>query len=56
MNIDLKLTLDDVNGIIAVLAALPFSQVHELVQRIRSQAIEQVQLAQSSEQPDKDAE
>lgn len=52
MEINLKLTLEDVNGVIAVLASLPFSQVHELIQRIRSQAIEQVQLAQQTQQPE----
>jgi hypothetical protein len=49
MDINLKLTLDDVNGLIAVLGMLPFSQVHELIQRVRNQAIEQVQIAQAAE-------
>lgn len=44
MEINLKLTLEDVNGIISVMAGLPFSQVHELIQRIRNQTIEQVEL------------
>jgi predicted DNA-binding ArsR family transcriptional regulator len=52
MDINLKLTLEDVNGIIAVLATLPFSQVHELIQRVRNQAIEQVQLAQQTQEPE----
>lgn len=47
MEINLKLTIEDVNGIIAVMAGLPFSQVHELIQRIRNQAIEQVELAKA---------
>jgi hypothetical protein len=42
MEINLKLTLDDVNGIIGVLAMLPFNQVTDLLQRIRNQAIEQI--------------
>ena len=49
MEINLKLSLDDVNGIIAVLANLPFGQVHELIHRIRNQAIEQVKDTQPTE-------
>lgn len=55
MEINLKLTLDDVNGLIAVLGMLPFSQVHELIQRVRNQAIEQVQLAQAAEPKETEA-
>jgi hypothetical protein len=45
MEINLKLDLQDVNGVIAVLAQLPFGQVTELINKIRNQAIEQVQAA-----------
>lgn len=48
MEINLKLSLDDVNGVISVLAGLPFSQVHELIHRIRNQTIEQVELAKAN--------
>lgn len=53
MDIELKLKLDEVNGIISVLAMLPFTQVNDLLQKVRNQAIEQVQAAQSAEDAEK---
>ena len=44
-SIKLELTLEEVNAVIATLAQLPFNQVHALVDKIRSQAIAQVQAA-----------
>lgn len=48
MDIKLTLSIDEVNGVIATLATLPFGQVHELLNKIRSQALEQVKEAQAS--------
>jgi hypothetical protein len=45
MEINVKLTLEEVNAVVSVMAQLPFNQVHELVNKIRSQAIEQIQEA-----------
>ena len=45
MEINVKLTLEEVNAVISVMAQLPFNQVHELVNKIRGQAIEQIQEA-----------
>lgn len=45
MEIQLNLTLEEVNGIIAIMANLPFGQVHDIIQKIREQAITQVQEA-----------
>ena len=50
MDIELKLKLDEVNGIISVLAMLPFTQVNDLLQKVRNQAIEQVSAAQAAEE------
>lgn len=46
MEINLKLSLEEVNGLIGVLGMLPFTQVADLMNKIRSQAIEQVQANQ----------
>ena len=56
MDIKLDLTLEDVNAVIATLAQLPFNQVHQLLDKIRMQAIQQVQAAQQAEQTEKPAE
>ena len=50
MDIKLELTLEEINAVIATLAQLPFNQVHQLVDKIRSQAIVQVQAA-AAQQP-----
>lgn len=49
MEINLTLTLEEVNGIIGILSLLPFNQVNDLLQRVRNQAIVQVQAAQAKE-------
>ena len=46
MDINLKLTLDDVNGIMTTLGMLSFSQAHALIEKIREQAIVQVKAQQ----------
>jgi hypothetical protein len=51
MEINVKLSLEEVNAVVSVMAQLPFNQVHELVNKIRSQAIEQIQEASP---PDED--
>ena len=53
MDIKLELSLNEVNGLISVLSMLQFSQVAELVNKIRNQAITQVQSAQpeATEEP-----
>lgn len=56
IEINLSLTIDEVNGVIATLAQLPFNQVHDLVNKIRNQAIVQVQaLAQQEQQAQPEA-
>lgn len=52
MEINLKLSLEQVNGIIGVLGMLPFSQVADLLNNIRNQAIAQVQAATPPQQPE----
>jgi len=48
MEIKLNLTIDEVNGIIGTLSMLPFNQVAGLVNKIREQAIPQVQAAEAA--------
>lgn len=50
--INLNLEINEVNGILAALGQMPFTQVAELVEKIKSQAIPQVQqqAADSEEQ------
>jgi hypothetical protein len=50
MEINVKLTLEEVNAVVSVMAQLPFNQVHELVNKIRNQAIEQIQEASPPEE------
>jgi len=50
MEINLKLDLDEVNGIIAVLATLPFNQVVELMGKVREQTIEQIKNIESNQE------
>ena len=56
MEINIKLDLQEVNGVISVLAQLPFSQVADLVNKIRNQAIEQVQAAEQAQADTTEAE
>lgn len=53
-SIKLELTLEEVNAVIATLAQLPFNQVHALVDKIRSQAITQVQAAAAAQSAEKE--
>ena len=55
-SIKLELTLEEINAVIATLAQMPFNQVHQLVDKIRSQAIAQVQAAQATEQAQNEPE
>lgn len=50
MDITVTLTLEEVNAVIATMAQLPFNQVHQLVEKIRGQAIVQVQAASAAQQ------
>lgn len=43
MEITLKLTLDNLNGLLTALGNLPFAQVAPIIQDIHQQAIPQVQ-------------
>jgi len=45
--IELKLTVNEVNGILGAIGKMPFEQVVGLVDKIRSQAVPQVQAAQT---------
>jgi hypothetical protein len=49
MEVNVKLTLEEVNAVISVMAQLPFNQVHEIVNKIRGQAIDQIQSVQPPE-------
>jgi hypothetical protein len=55
MEIKLNLTIDEVNGIIGTLSMLPFNQVAGLVNKIREQAIPQVQAAEAAAKVEADA-
>lgn len=48
--INLNLEINEVNGILAALGQMPFAQVAELVEKIKSQAIPQVQQAADTEE------
>lgn len=48
MEIKLNLTIEEINGIIGTLSMLPFNQVAGLVNKIREQAIPQVQEAEAA--------
>lgn len=42
MDIDLKLTVDEVNTILSALGSMPFAQVYELIGKIQQQAAGQM--------------
>jgi len=42
MNVDLKLTLEDLNAIVGILAQRPFMEVHLLLKKITEQAAPQL--------------
>ena len=48
MEIKLNLTIEEVNAIISTMAMLPFNQVHGIVNKIREQAIPQVQAVEAA--------
>ena len=48
MEIKLNLTIEEVNAVISTMAMLPFNQVHGIVNKIREQAIPQVQAAEAA--------
>jgi hypothetical protein len=50
MDINLSLTLDEVNGIMTALSQMPFGQVEAIVNKIRQQAIPQAQAIQAANQ------
>jgi hypothetical protein len=50
MDIELKLSVEDVNGVLQALGQMPYVQVTGLVDKIRQQAAPQVQ-AQQAQQP-----
>jgi hypothetical protein len=43
MNVDLKLTLEELNVIVGILAQRPFMEVHLLLKKITEQAAPQLQ-------------
>lgn len=47
MEIKLNLTIEEVNAIISTMAMLPFNQVHGILNKVREQAIPQVQAAEA---------
>jgi len=55
MEIKLNLTIEEVNAIISTMAMLPFNQVHGIVNKIREQAIPQVQAAEAAAKAEADA-
>jgi hypothetical protein len=48
--VNLVLPADDVGMVLAALAKAPYEQVHDLIGRIRAQAIPQIQAAQQAMQ------
>lgn len=51
MEIELKLTLDEVNGVLQALGQLPYVQVNGLVEKVRQQAGPQVQAQEAAKVP-----
>jgi hypothetical protein len=50
MEIQLNLTLEEVNGVLQALGNLPYAQVSPLVEKIRAQATPQFEAAQAAAQ------
>lgn len=48
MEIKLNLTLDELNAVISVMGMLPFNQSHGIINKLREQAILQVQAAEAA--------
>jgi hypothetical protein len=55
MEIKLNLTIEEVNVIISTLAMLPLNQVHGIVNKVRDQAIPQVQAAEAAAKAEAEA-
>jgi hypothetical protein len=55
MEIKLNLTIDEVNAIISTMAMLPFNQVHGILNKVREQAIPQVQAAEAAAKAEAEA-
>lgn len=53
-NMNFNFTVEEMNGILAILAKQPFEQVTAIIEKIRQQAVAQMQPAQ--QEADKDAE
>lgn len=53
-NMNFNFTVEEMNGILAILAKQPFEQVTAIIEKIRQQAVAQMQLA--PQEADKDAE
>ena len=53
-NMKFDFTVEEMNGILAILAKQPFEQVTAIIEKIRQQAVAQMQPAQT--EVDKDAE
>jgi hypothetical protein len=50
MEINLSLSLEEVNGVLQALGTLPFAQVAPLIDKIRAQATPQFEAAQAAAQ------
>lgn len=50
MEINLSLSLEEVNGVLQALGTLPFAQVAPLIEKIRGQATPQFEAAQAAAQ------
>ena len=53
-NMNFNFTVEEMNGILAILAKQPFEQVNAIIEKIRQQAVAQMQPAPT--EVDKDAE
>ena len=53
-NMNFNFTVEEMNGILAILAKQPFEQVTAIIEKIRQQAVAQMQPA--PQEADKDAE
>ena len=54
LNMKFDFTVEEMNGILAILAKQPFEQVTAIIEKIRQQALAQMQPA--TQEADKDAE
>jgi len=51
MNINLSLTVDEVNYILNAVAARPYAEVKDLVEKLQKQGAEELAKAQAAEAP-----